>query len=157
MTKYKLTVNKKKREVNVSPDKPLLWVLREDLKLSGSKFGCGFGICGACTVHIEGKAVRSCILPISEASGKKVTTIEGLSKDGDHPLQKAWIAESVPQCGYCQAGQIMQAAELLAENSSPNDTEIDEAMKENLCRCGTYIRIRKAIKRASKDSKGGKK
>ena len=142
--------------MEVPPDKPLLWVLREDLRLTGSKFGCGFGICGACTVHVDGRATRSCVLPISDANGKSVTTIEGLSKNGNHPLQTAWIEERVPQCGYCQAGQIMQAAELLAKNPSPSDKDIDEAMKENLCRCGTYLRIRKAIHRAAKQSSVGK-
>ncbi len=157
MPSFNLNVNKKNYKVEVPADKPLLWVLREELKLTGSKFGCGFGICGACTVHVNGKAMRSCILPVADANGKNITTIEGLSKDGNHPLQKAWINESVPQCGYCQAGQIMQAAELLKEKPSPSDAEIDEAMKENLCRCGTYLRIRKAIKRASREMKGGKK
>ena len=154
--KCQLVLNGEKRVVEVPPDKPLLWVLREDLRLTGSKFGCGFGICGACTVHVDGRATRSCVLPISDANGKSVTTIEGLSKHGNHPLQTAWIEESVPQCGYCQAGQIMQAAELLAKNPSPSDKDIDEAMKENLCRCGTYLRIRKAIHRAAKQSSSGK-
>lgn len=153
MSKFILTVNGETKRVAADSDKPLLWVLREDLKLTGSKFGCGFGICGACTVHINGKAARSCVLPVSEAAGKKIVTIEGLSKDGSHPLQKAWIEENVPQCGYCQAGQIMQAADLLSENSAPSDEEINEAMKENLCRCGTYLRIRKAIQRAAKETR----
>ena len=153
MPKYTLTVNEKKHQIEADSEKPLLWVLREDLKLTGSKFGCGFGICGACTVHLNGKATRSCILPVSEAARKKIVTIEGLSKDGSHPLQKAWIEENVPQCGYCQAGQIMQAADLLSKNSSPSDEEINEAMKENLCRCGTYLRIRKAIHHAAKETK----
>ena len=154
--KCQLVLNGEKRVVEVPPDKPLLWVLREDLRLTGSKFGCGFVICGACTVHVDGRATRSCVLPISDANGKSVTTIEGLSRNGNHPLQTAWIEESVPQCGYCQAGQIMQAAELLAKNPSPSDKDIDEAMKENLCRCGTYLRIRKAIHRAAKQSSSGK-
>jgi isoquinoline 1-oxidoreductase subunit alpha len=153
MPKYTLTVNENKHQIETDSDKPLLWVLREDLKLTGSKFGCGFGICGACTVHLNGKATRSCILPVSEAAGGKIVTIEGLSKDGSHPLQKAWMEENVPQCGYCQAGQIMQAADLLSKNSLPSDEEINEAMKENLCRCGTYLRIRKAIHRAAKETK----
>ncbi len=156
MDKYFLRVNGKKHQIKTDGAKPLLWVLREDLNLTGSKFGCGFGICGACTVHIDGKAVRTCILAVSEADGKNIITIEGLSKEGDHPLQKAWIAENVPQCGYCQAGQIMQAAELLEHNSTPTDEEIDKAMKKNLCRCGTYLRIRRAIHRASKTLKKAK-
>jgi aerobic-type carbon monoxide dehydrogenase small subunit (CoxS/CutS family) len=127
----------------------LLWVLRDTLQLTGSKFGCGFGICGACTVHMDGAAVRSCMVPIPAAAGRRITTIEGLSLDGTHPLQQAWMAENVPQCGYCQAGQIMSAAALLAENASPTDEEIDEAMAGNLCRCGTYTRIRRAIHRAA--------
>lgn len=152
MPKFSLFVNGKTIQVEADPDKPLLWVLREDLKLTGSKFGCGFGICGACTVHLNGEATRSCVLPVKDAIGKKIITIEGLSTDGSHPLQKAWIAENVPQCGYCQCGQIMQAAELLSKNRAPSDKDIDEAMKENLCRCGTYLRIRKAIHRAAREA-----
>ena len=149
MSKYKLTVNGKQHEVDVSPDMPLLWVLRDKLKLTGSKFGCGIAQCGACTVHLNGAAVRSCVLPVSAVSGP-VTTIEGLAEGGDlHPLQTAWIDHDVPQCGYCQAGQIMSAAALLANNTSPTDDDIDAAMAGNYCRCGTYIRIRKAVHSAA--------
>jgi aerobic-type carbon monoxide dehydrogenase small subunit (CoxS/CutS family) len=135
---------------------PLLWALREDLKLTGSKFGCGVALCGACTVHVDGASVRSCTLPVSGVVGKSVTTIEGLSKDGQHPLQLAWIEENVPQCGYCQSGQIMSAAALLAANPAPTDADIDRAMAGNLCRCGTYQRIRQAIHRAAGAMPGGK-
>jgi len=128
---------------------PLLWVLREDLQLTGSKFGCGIGVCGACTVHLDGEPVRSCSLPVSAVAGKSVTTIEGLSQPNPHPLQLAWIAENAPQCGYCQSGQIMAAAALLASNPAPTDQDIDKAMSGNLCRCGTYQRIRRAIHRAA--------
>jgi isoquinoline 1-oxidoreductase subunit alpha len=144
-----LTVNGKQERVDVSPDMPLLWVLRESLNMTGTKFGCGIGQCGACTVHLDGKAVRSCSTPASTAAGKKITTIEGLSSDSSHPLQQAWIAEQVPQCGYCQSGQIMSAAALLATNRKPTDQDIDRAMSGNICRCGTYQRIRRAIKRAA--------
>jgi isoquinoline 1-oxidoreductase subunit alpha len=143
------TLNGKAQTVNVSPEMPLLWVLRDTLNLTGTKFGCGMALCGACTVHIDGTATRSCITPISAVSGKKVTTIEGLSADGSHPVQQAWIAEDVPQCGYCQSGQIMSAVALLAKKSSPTDADIDDAMSGNICRCGTYQRIRKAIHRAA--------
>src|SRR5919109_1152862 len=139
-----LTVNGKAASVNAEPDTPLLWVLREHLKLTGTKFGCGSGLCGACTVHIDGKAVRSCQTAISQVQDKKVTTIEGLSADSTHPLQKAWIAEQVPQCGYCQSGQIMAAAALLAKTPRPTDDDIDTAMTGNICRCGTYQRIHRA-------------
>src|SRR5579862_3797888 len=145
-----LTVNGQRHEVDAAPDTPLLWVLREHLKLTGTKFGCGIAACGACTVHIDGEAVRSCSMPLSLAAGKSVTTIEGLSADGSHPLQKAWIAEQVPQCGYCQSGQIMSAAGLLARIPNPTDEDINEAMAGNICRCGTYQRIRRAIHRAAK-------
>jgi aerobic-type carbon monoxide dehydrogenase small subunit (CoxS/CutS family) len=138
------------------PQMPLLWALREDLKLTGSKFGCGVALCGACTVHVDGAPVRSCTLPVSGVVGKSVTTIEGLSKDGQHPLQLAWIEENVPQCGYCQSGQIMSAAALLAANPAPTDADIDRAMAGNLCRCGTYQRIRRAIHRAAGAMPGGK-
>jgi len=145
-----LTVNGKPYTVNVPADTPLLWVIREHLQLTGTKFGCGVAQCGACTVHLEGSPVRSCQVPLSVAAGKKVTTIEGLHPQGQHPLQVAWIAEQVPQCGYCQSGQIMQAAALLAKNSNPSDDEIVTHMSGNICRCATYLRIKRAIRRASK-------
>jgi isoquinoline 1-oxidoreductase subunit alpha len=145
------TVNGQRREVNVGADTPLLWVLREHLKLTGTKFGCGVAACGACTVHVDGNPVRSCITPVSLVEGRAVTTIEGLSADGSHPLQKAWIAEQVPQCGYCQSGQIMQAASLLSKNSNPTKDEVVAHMDGNLCRCMTYSRIQKAIMRAAAD------
>ena len=144
-----LTVNGTSQHVDVSPDTPLLWVLRDHLELTGTKYGCGMALCGACTVHVNGQATRSCVMPISAAAGKSVLTIEGLSHDGSHPLQRAWIAEEVPQCGYCQSGQIMAAAVLLRENPRPSDTDIDDAMSGNICRCGTYQRIRRAIHRAA--------
>jgi len=144
-----LLINGKPRTVDVPPDTPLLWVIREHLQLTGTKFGCGMAQCGACTVHLDGVAVRSCQTPVSTAVGKKITTIEGLSPDGKHPLQVAWIAEQVPQCGYCQSGQIMQAASLLAKNPKPTDDEIVAAMSGNICRCATYVRIKRAIKRAA--------
>jgi isoquinoline 1-oxidoreductase alpha subunit len=134
---------------NVPEDMPLLWVLRDRLGLTGTKFGCGGGFCGACTVHLEGEAVRSCLLPVAAVTGRHITTIEGLSKDGDHPLQRAWVAEDVPQCGYCQSGQLMQAASFLKGKPAVNDETITAAMSGNICRCGTYARIRKAIKRAA--------
>src|SRR5262245_58172459 len=145
------TVNGQRKEVSVDGNTPLLWVLREHLKLTGTKFGCGIASCGACTVHIDGKAVRSCAMPVSLVEGKSVTTIEGLSPDGSHPLQKAWIAEQVPQCGYCQSGQIMQAAELLVANKYPTREQIVAHMDGNICRCGTYLRIISAIQRAAKE------
>ena len=144
-----LTVNGKGHKVDVVPDTPLLWVLRDTLGLTGTKYGCGIAQCGACTVQVNGEPVRSCITAISQVAGKRVTTIEGLSRDSSHALQKAWIAEEVPQCGYCQSGQIMSAAALLAKNKSPSDADIDKAMSGNICRCGTYNRIRKAIHTAS--------
>lgn len=144
-----LRVNGRERQITVAPDTPLLWVLRDTLDLTGTKFGCGVGMCGACTVHIDGDAVRSCTTPVAEAVGKAITTIEGLSPDSSHPLQLAWIAEDVPQCGYCQSGQIMQAAALLAKKPHPSENEVLEAMNGNLCRCGTYQRIRRAIERAA--------
>ncbi len=151
-----LKVNQKDHTVDVSPDTPLLWVLRESLQLTGTKFGCGMAQCGACTVHLDGEAVRSCVTPVSRAAGKEVTTIEGLSSDLSHPLQRAWIAEDVPQCGYCQSGQIMSAAVLLRENPKPTDADIDDAMTGNICRCGTYQRIRRAIHLAAQmKAKGG--
>jgi isoquinoline 1-oxidoreductase alpha subunit len=152
----KLRVNRQEHTVNVGPNTPLLWVLRENLGLTGTKFGCGMALCGACTVHLDGEAVRSCVTPVSRAEGKEVTTIEGLARDLGHPLQQAWIAEDVPQCGYCQSGQIMAAAVLLRENPRPTDDDIDDAMTGNLCRCGTYQRIRRAIHRAAQlKAKGG--
>jgi len=144
-----LSVNGQEHTVDVSPDIPLLWVLRDTLGLTGTKFGCGMALCGACTVHLDGNAIRSCVTPVSAAVGKKIITIEGLSPDGSHPLQKAWIAEEVPQCGYCQSGQILSAAVLLAENPHPSDADIDDSLSGNLCRCGTYQRIRRAIHRAA--------
>jgi isoquinoline 1-oxidoreductase alpha subunit len=144
-----LTVNAKATTVDVPGDMPLLWVLRDVLDLKGTKFGCGMAQCGACTVHLDGVPVRSCLLPVAQAAGKKVTTIEGLSPDGNHPLQKVWQEVDVPQCGYCQAGQIMSAAALLARKPSPTDADIDAAMSGNLCRCGTYCSIREAIKKAA--------
>jgi aerobic-type carbon monoxide dehydrogenase small subunit (CoxS/CutS family) len=145
----KLLINGKSQTVDVPPDTPLLWVIREHLKLTGTKFGCGMAQCGACTVHLDGTAVRSCQTAVSTVEGKKITTIEGLHPEGKHPLQLAWIAEQVPQCGYCQSGQIMQAASLLAKNPKPTDDEIVAAMSGNICRCATYVRIKRAIKRAA--------
>jgi isoquinoline 1-oxidoreductase alpha subunit len=144
----KLTINGRTHEVDVEGDTPLLWVIRDDVGLTGTKFGCGVGACGACTVLIEGEPTRSCILPMSAAAGKSITTIEGLSADKSHPVQKAWIAESVPQCGYCQSGMILTAAALLKRKPHPTDSDIDSAMT-NICRCGTYDRARKAIHRAA--------
>ncbi|HEV8150443.1 MAG TPA: (2Fe-2S)-binding protein [Gemmatimonadales bacterium] len=143
------TVNGKPVSLDVAPDTPLLWVLRDNLHLSGTKFGCGIGQCGACTVHLDGVAQKSCQIPAGSAAGKTVVTIEGLSADGTHPVQQAWIAEQVPQCGYCQPGQIMRAAYLLKTKPKPTDADIDTVMSENLCRCGTYQRIRRAIHRAA--------
>ena len=148
MAHYTLNVNGQARTVDVPADTPLLWVLRDTLELAGTKYGCGLGLCGACTVHLDGTAVRSCQLPVSSVSGN-VTTIEGLTPDGSHPLQKAWCDHDVAQCGYCQAGQIMSAAALLKQNPKPNDDAINEAMAGNICRCGTYLRIRAAIKDAA--------
>ena len=142
-------VNGQRHDLDVSPDMPLLWVLRENLGLTGTKFGCGLAQCGACTVHIDGNAVRSCTTLAKAAAGKRITTIEGLSPTSSHPLQLAWVAEQVPQCGYCQSGQIMSAAALLAKTPSPSDEQIDGAMAGNICRCGTYGRIRAAIRRAA--------
>ncbi len=145
-----LEVNGVARGVEADPDMPLLWVIREELGLTGTKFGCGIAQCGACTVHLDGAPVRSCTTPLSAAAGRSVTTIEGLAGNGTrHPLQQAWIDEQVPQCGYCQSGQIMSAAALLAHNAAPTDADIDVAMRGNICRCGTYARIRRAIKRAA--------
>ena len=149
MTRMNLTVNGKTYEIDASPETPLLWVLRDTLGLTGTKFGCGMGLCGACTVHLDGNAVRSCQTLIVSVGAKKITTIEGLSFDRSHPVQKAWIAEQVPQCGYCQSGQIMQAVAFLARHPQPTGDEIDQAMSGNICRCGTYPRIREAIKQAA--------
>ncbi|MBL7857742.1 MAG: (2Fe-2S)-binding protein [Cyclobacteriaceae bacterium] len=154
MAKYSLFINGKERSVDVAADTPLLWVLRDELNLVGTKYGCGVAQCGSCTVHLNDVAVRSCAVPVSAVGTKKVTTIEGLSEAGDHPLQLAWDEADVPQCGYCQAGQIMTAAALLKRNPKPSDKEIETAMTGNICRCGTYIRIRKAIHLAAQ--KGGK-
>ena len=145
----RITVNDKTLDIDASPDTPLLWVLRDHLQMTGTKYGCGMALCGACTVHIDGAAVRSCVLPLSALEGKRITTIEGLSRDRSHPVQRAWIELDVPQCGYCQSGQIMSAAALLRQNPRPSDAEIDAAMAGNICRCGTYQRIRKAIHRAA--------
>ena len=145
-----LEVNGKKYDVDASPDMPLLWVIRENLGLTGTKFGCGLGQCGACTVHVDGTATRSCTTQAAAAAGKKITTIEGLSPTSSHPLQRAWIEEQVPQCGYCQSGQIMSAAALLAKTPKPTEAQIDAAMAGNICRCGTYQRIRRAIQRAAR-------
>mgnify|MGYP001342356913 CR=1 FL=1 len=151
MAIYTLTVNGNKHRVNVEDDMPLLWVLRDEIGLTGTKFGCGRGLCGTCTIHLDGEPTRSCMTPVEYAEDSEITTIEGLSNDVSHPLQRAWIDEEVPQCGYCQSGQIMTAAALLKQNPDPSDDDIDVAMKMNLCRCGTYQRIRKAIHKAAKE------
>jgi isoquinoline 1-oxidoreductase alpha subunit len=143
------TLNGKSQSVDVSPEMPLLWVLRDTLNLTGTKFGCGMALCGACTVHVNGEAARACITAVSSVAGKHVTTIEGLAADASHPVQRAWVEIDVPQCGYCQSGQIMSAAALLAKKPNPSDADIDDAMSGNICRCGTYQRIRKAIHRAA--------
>jgi isoquinoline 1-oxidoreductase subunit alpha len=149
MATYQLTINGENREVEAMPETPLLWVLRDSLDLTGTKFGCGIAQCGACTVHLDGNAIRSCSTPVSIVGNKKVTTIEGVSTEGLHPVQQAWMDENVPQCGYCQTGQIMSAIALIEKNPDPSDSDIDAAMSGNICRCGTYERIRKAIKRAA--------
>jgi isoquinoline 1-oxidoreductase subunit alpha len=149
MPTYSVSINGQTRRVDVEPDTPLLWVLRDTLDLTGTKYGCGLGVCGACTVHIDGEAARSCTVPVSTVGTRRVTTIEGLSPDGSHPVQRAWIAEDVAQCGYCQPGQIMQAAALLSKTPKPSDAEIDAGMRDNICRCGTYQRVRRAIHRAA--------
>ncbi len=151
----KLTINGKAQEVEVAGDTPLLWVLRDTLGLTGTKYGCGAALCGACTVHVDGAPMRSCSTPIESVAGKSVTTIEGLSADRSHPVQQAWMEIDVPQCGYCQSGQIMSAAALLAKNPAPSDADIDSAMAGNICRCGTYPRIRKAIHRAAELTRQG--
>ena len=145
----RLQINGKDVEADVAADTPLLWALRDTLGLTGTKFGCGQALCGACTVHLDGQAVRSCVTPARRAEGRALTTIEGLSPDGSHPLQRAWVEQAVPQCGYCQAGQIMTAAALLAKKPKPTDAEIDQSLSGNLCRCGTYTRIRAAVRKAA--------
>ena len=150
MAIFNLSINGQTREVDVAPDTPLLWVLRDHLDLPGTKYGCGIAQCGACTVHVNGMAVRSCNLTVASLGNQEITTIEGLSENGDHPVQQAWLEVDVPQCGYCQAGQIMSAAALLKDNPKPSDEDIDNAMQGNICRCGTYTRIKKAIKTAAK-------
>ena len=149
MAHFVLEVNGRERTVDAEPAMPLLWALRDLLNMTGTKYGCGIGMCGACTVHLDGQAVRSCQTPVTAVGSRKVTTIEGLSDDGSHPLQRAWIAEQVPQCGYCQSGQIMQAAALMAKTPHPTREQIDQAMTGNICRCATYQRIRRAIERAA--------
>ena len=149
MATFNLSINGESRQVDVDPSTPMLWVLRDHFQLVGTKFGCGIAQCGACTIHVSDVAIRSCQLPVSAVGDQKITTIEGLSENGDHPVQKAWLEQDVPQCGYCQAGQIMSASALLKSNPNPSDEEIDQAMNGNICRCGTYIRIKKAIKTAS--------
>ena len=151
-----LTVNGKPEQLDVEPDMPLLWVIREKLLLTGTKYACGIAQCGACTVHLDGQPVRSCVTPVSVAAGRRVTTIEGLSASGDHPVQKAWMEVDVPQCGFCQSGQIMSAVALLAAKGEPSDADIDTGMTGNICRCGTYQRIRAAIHRAAALAKGGR-
>jgi isoquinoline 1-oxidoreductase alpha subunit len=155
MEEFQLNVNGKNREVKVDPNTPILWVLRDQLNLVGTKYGCGIAQCGACTVHLNGAAVRSCQLPISSVGKNKVTTIEGLSENGNHPVQKAWLEHDVPQCGYCQSGQIMTASAFLERNNKPDDEDINNAMKMNICRCGTYQRVRKAIYAASEEINNG--
>lgn len=149
MANFTLNINGKKHEVDVDPSTPILWVLRDHLNLVGTKYGCGIAQCGACTIHVDGNATRSCMLAVSSVGNQQITTIEGLSENGDHPVQKAWLEVDVPQCGYCQAGQIMSAAALLEKNPNPTDEEIEMAMNGNICRCGTYLRIRKAVKMAA--------
>jgi isoquinoline 1-oxidoreductase alpha subunit len=151
---FSININGQAHKTDVDGDMPLLWFLRDTLELTGTKYGCGVGLCGSCTVHMDGQAVRSCLTTVEESDGKQVTTIEGLSKDGSHPLQIAWLKNNVSQCGYCQPGQIMTAAELLAENPSPSTQEINKAMDGNICRCGTYNRIRKAVADAADQMKG---
>ena len=149
MARFTLEINSNRRTIDADPEMPLLWALRDLLNMTGTKYGCGIGLCGACTVHVEGVATRSCQTPIAIAAGKRIVTIEGLAVNGLHPVQEAWIAEQVPQCGYCQPGQIMSAAALVAQNPHPTDADIDDAMAGNLCRCATYFRIRKAIHHAA--------
>jgi isoquinoline 1-oxidoreductase alpha subunit len=153
-TKFK--INGKAVVAQAEPETPLLWVIRDEIGLTGTKFGCGASLCGACTVHLDGQPIRSCSTPLSRVSARLVSTVEGLSKNNSHPLQKAWIAHDVPQCGYCQSGQLMSAAALLASNKNPSDAEIDNAMAGNICRCGTYVRVRAAIKTAAAEMRGAK-
>jgi isoquinoline 1-oxidoreductase alpha subunit len=153
MARFALEINSRTRSIDAEPQMPLLWVLRDLLNMTGTKYGCGIGLCGACTVHIDGTATRSCQTPVANAAGKRIVTIEGLAEKGLHPVQQAWIAEQVPQCGYCQPGQIMSAAALLAHTTQPTDADIDQAMAGNLCRCATYFRIRKAIHRAAAEAR----
>lgn len=155
MAHFTLAVNGRTVEVDAAPDTPLLWVLRDTLDLTGTKFGCGIGQCRACTVHLDGQATPSCQIQVQAVGTRRITTIEHLSPDRSHPIQQAWIAEDVPQCGYCQSGQIMAAAALLAQNPDPSDAEIDSAMRGNVCRCGTYVRIRRAIRRAAREVRHG--
>jgi aerobic-type carbon monoxide dehydrogenase small subunit (CoxS/CutS family) len=155
MPSVKFLVNGKQETVDAEPEMPLLWVLRDKLRLTGTKYGCGISLCGACTVHVDGHPVRSCVTPVSTLQWKSVTTIEGLSPDVTHPVQQAWIEEDVPQCGYCQSGQIMAAASLLKSTSRPTDADIDEAMRGNICRCGTYNQIRRALHRAAEIKANG--
>ena len=152
MAQYNLNVNGQSKQVEVDSDTPLLWVLRDSLSMVGTKYGCGISQCGACTVHLNGKAIRSCVTPIYTVGKGKITTIEGLSEDASHPVQQAWIEHDVPQCGYCQSGQMMTAAAFIKDNPNPSDAEISEAMHGNICRCGTYLRIRKAVKTAAKNA-----
>jgi isoquinoline 1-oxidoreductase alpha subunit len=157
MSTLSLNVNGVEHRIDAEPDMPLLWALRDLIGLTGTKFGCGMALCGACTVHLDGEAVRSCTTPVREAAGRRVTTIEGLSADGDHPLQRAWVELAVPQCGYCQPGQVMSAAALLQKNKAPSEAEIEQAMYGNLCRCGVYQRIKAAVRRAAElQAKGGR-
>jgi len=156
METARFKVNDKPVELQIDPQTPLLWVLREQLGLTGTKFGCGMALCGACTVHVDGTAVRSCVTPVKAVAGRQVRTIEGLSTDRSHPIQRAWLQVQVPQCGYCQPGQMMSAAALLSVNSNPSDSDIDDAMAGNLCRCGTYARIRKAIHMAAEMTRSEK-
>lgn len=151
MAQFTLNINGSQMQVDTDPSTPLLWVLRDHLGLVGTKYGCGIAVCGSCNVHLNGTAVRSCSLPVSTVGTQEITTIEGLSENGDHPVQKAWLEEDVPQCGYCQPGQIMTAAALLNQNPNPSDRDIEMAMNGNICRCGTYVRIKKAVKRAAED------
>lgn len=151
MAPFKLTINNQTHDIDVAPNTPILWVLRDHVNLVGTKFGCGIGQCGACTIHLDGIATRSCLLPISSIGDKSITTIEGLSAEGDHPVQQAWIEHDVAQCGYCQSGQIMNAASLLSRNANPSDSDIEQAMNGNICRCGTYTRIKAAIKTAAQE------
>ena len=156
MAAIEFTLNGKTQAVDVSPHMPLLWVLRDTIGLTGTKFGCGMALCGACTVHVDGQPMRSCVTPVASVAAKHVTTIEGLSSDLSHPVQRAWIEEDVPQCGYCQSGQIMTAAALVAKTANPSDADIDEAMRGNLCRCGTYQSIRRAVHMAAQYKNGGR-